>query len=242
MSIGKNAPQWHLPGYSGHVPRYAESFGVTYARATSAVLEPVRNPSPCVYQWQEGSGTAATTRSVTQSPGFLPGPGYNGVLHTVAGQPQVTVTQGSKTNLKAYYDSLAREEAATHAKAAALGVPVQEKKKTRNNSNVSMGDQFYWTGKHMFQTSFQEAFPDIAKANKQAAGPGPRVNYTAVEKDAAKAHALVHPHALTCTCTCLHTHMQACVSMFGRYQQMYVHMRTSVHTRTCLRAHRRSPT
>lgn len=186
MSVGKNAPQWHLPGYSGHVPRYAESFGVTYARATSAVLEPVRNPSPCVYQWQEGSGTAATTRSVTQSPGFLPGPGYNGVLHTVAGQPQVTVTQGSKTNLKAYYDSLAREEAAAHAKAAALGVPVQEKKKTRNNSNVSMGDQFYWTGKHMFQTSFQEAFPDIAKANKQAAGPGPRVNYTAVEKDAAK--------------------------------------------------------
>ena len=32
---------------------------------------------------------------------------------------------------------------------------VQQKKKTRNVSNVAMGDNLYWGGKHMFQTTNQ---------------------------------------------------------------------------------------
>ena len=54
-------------------------------------------------------------------------------------------------------DSLLAQEREMKAKSARIGVPVQQKKKTRNDSNVSIGDPLYWVGRHMFLTSNQVA-------------------------------------------------------------------------------------
>jgi len=176
MSTGKNAPQWHVPGYSGHVPAYVNTYGITYAKATSSALTPIRSPSPCMHEWKQG----VSVREVTQSPGTLPGPGYQGFIKN-----KETVIQGTSVDLSAYYKSLGVQETEMRVKAAKMGVPVQQKKKTRNVSNVPMGDNYYWGGRHMFQTSNQEAYPDLEKA-RRAAMPIERVNYTQVEADAAK--------------------------------------------------------
>jgi hypothetical protein len=152
------------------------SFGVTFSRATSSALAPIRCPTPVSHTWKQG----LSVREVTQSPGTLPGPGFEGFIKN-----KENVIQGTRVDLKAYYGSLMTDEQKLRTQAAQLGVPVQQKKRTRNVSNVAMGDNFYWAGRHMFQTTNQEAYPDIAKARKQAL-PITRVQYTAVEQDAAK--------------------------------------------------------
>lgn len=177
MSRGKDAPKWHVPGYCGHVPQYMGSYGITYARATESALAPIRSPTPLGQQWAQGT---VSVREVTQTPGTLPGPGFNGFI-----KDKENITQGSVVDLRAYYDSLLAQEREMKAKSARIGVPVQQKKKTRNDSNVSIGDPLYWVGRHMFLTSNQEAYPDLEK-QRRAAMPIERVNYSAIEIDAAK--------------------------------------------------------
>ena len=59
--------------------------------------------------------------------------------------------------------SLGVQETEMRVKAAKMGVPVQQKKKTRNVSNVPMGDNYYWGGRHMFQTSNQARIPTFGQ-------------------------------------------------------------------------------
>jgi DNA-directed RNA polymerase specialized sigma54-like protein len=96
-----------------------------------------------------------------------------------------STTQGTRVDLVAYYKSLATQEQELKNKAAAMGVPVQKKKTTRNTSNVAMGDPYFFAGRHMFETSNQASYPDLEK-KRRAAMPIQRVDYGAVEVDAAK--------------------------------------------------------
>jgi len=175
MSNGKYAPRQHIPGYTGHVPQAQHTYGITFGRASQSALTPIRSPTPFTYAY----GDQARTRTVTATPGSLPGPGFSAFLG------KENVQQGTVVDLPTYYKSLAVQEAEMKTVAAKSGLPMQAKKKTRNVSNVEMGDRFFWSGKHMFQTSNQEAYPDIAKIKRQSM-PYIRVAYSAVEKDAAE--------------------------------------------------------
>jgi len=174
MSVNNFAPKQHIPGYAGHVPQNNQTYGITYGKATASVLSPIRSPSPFTYEYQNGD----SQREVTQSPGTIPGPGFTAFIG------KEKVCQGSEVDLSLYYKSLAVAEAEMKARAAELGIPVQQKKKTRNVSSIEMGDNYFWAGKHMFQTSNQETYPDVEKARRQAL-PIVRVNYGSVERDAA---------------------------------------------------------
>jgi hypothetical protein len=135
--------------YTGHVHKQRETFGATFGNSSKVALQcPPDSPEPMT-SWDLSRG-----KRTMQTTGFnLPGTGF-----TAAAKPQETkqntrtYMQGSKVDIMEYYKTL---DACDYEQ---ILIKSGSSKKAR--SYINMGDNFYYSGPHIWETTYQESYEE----------------------------------------------------------------------------------
>jgi len=139
----------YMPGYTGHVHKQRETFGATFGNSSKVALQcPPDSPEPMT-TWDLSRG-----KRTMQTTGFnLAGTGF-----TAAAKPQETkqntrtYMQGSKVDIIEYYKTL---DACDYEQ---ILIKSGSSKKAR--SYINMGDNFYYSGPHIWETTYQESYEE----------------------------------------------------------------------------------
>lgn len=137
------------PGYTGHIHKQRETFGTTFANGTRVALQcPPDSPEPMTH-WDMSRG-----QRTMQTPGFsLPGSGFTAVAKpSDSNKANRVYVQGSKVDLQEYYKAL---EACDYEQ---ILIKSGSAKKAR--SYMKQGDNFYYSGPHMFETTYMESYEE----------------------------------------------------------------------------------
>lgn len=148
----------HLPGYTGYIPNNQYAFGSTYGKTCELGLQKARTPrghEPKYNYFNTTSGT--TNREIKQEIPCVPGPGYTGFMETLQ------MHQGSQMEIDAFYRAVAQEMKDVKEAYAKAGKTVVQKNRVRNASNIKWGDNFVWSGPHMFYSTYEDTFIDEEK-------------------------------------------------------------------------------
>lgn len=147
-----------MPGYTGFVPKIQNIMASTYANSSRLAMScpPTPDIETVEYNWNVGK-----RRLRTAAP--LAGTGFRGFLNESDGVPfemsttmtQVDYTQGSRVNLASYYEDQRRKM--ERQKRENPRSVTQKRNPVRNISQVPFGDSFYYSGKHMFETTTKES-------------------------------------------------------------------------------------
>mmetsp|Transcript_3480 Transcript_3480/g.6933 ORF Transcript_3480/g.6933 Transcript_3480/m.6933 type:complete len:316 (-) Transcript_3480:79-1026(-) len=147
----------HLPGYTGFVPKLQNVIATTYATSSRVALmcPPTPDLETVDYDFLAGS-----RRLRTASP--LAGTGFHGFIDEMSALPfegeetqQREYRQGGRVNLGSYYSDQHRKmETMKRINPRAV---TQKRNPVRNMSQVPFGDDYYYSGKHMFETTTKEA-------------------------------------------------------------------------------------
>mmetsp|Transcript_6716 Transcript_6716/g.16460 ORF Transcript_6716/g.16460 Transcript_6716/m.16460 type:complete len:316 (-) Transcript_6716:110-1057(-) len=148
----------HLPGYTGFVPKIQNVIATTYATSSRVALSCPPTPDMETVNYDFASGSR---RLRTASP--LAGTGFHGFIDELQALPHDgdeetdarDYRQGSKVNLGSYYSDQHRKmETLKRINPRAV---TQKRNPVRNMSQVPFGDYFYYSGKHMFESTTKEA-------------------------------------------------------------------------------------
>mmetsp|Transcript_49591 Transcript_49591/g.116934 ORF Transcript_49591/g.116934 Transcript_49591/m.116934 type:complete len:482 (+) Transcript_49591:214-1659(+) len=147
--------EWTV-GYTGHVPRLRETFAVRNKVASDSVcssdMSSSRNPFQVIDE--RGGQRRLLSSPLTRPPGTgFVGTSYSAKTREQRGNQNVDIyQQGTRVHLKSYYDAC---EATNYRdiliKAGFAG---------KNKSSVHVGDSYFYSGKHMYETTQKEAFRD----------------------------------------------------------------------------------
>mmetsp|Transcript_37281 Transcript_37281/g.76410 ORF Transcript_37281/g.76410 Transcript_37281/m.76410 type:complete len:337 (-) Transcript_37281:108-1118(-) len=142
----------HVPGYTGFIPRIQNSFAQTFTAATRVAMScpPTPDIEATSYDFQSGMRHLTT-------PNPLPGTGFLGFVEEAESpEPAKRYMQGGPVNLTSYYEDQVRK--VERVKTENPRMLTQKKSPVRNLSQVPMGDTYYYSGKHMFQTTTKESY------------------------------------------------------------------------------------
>jgi len=164
-------PGTQIPGYTGHIHKHRETFGASFANATRVAQQcPPDSPEPTTH-WEQGKGTRVMTTD-----GFsLPGTGFTATAKqsdTQKGRHHVYV-QGSKVDLMNYYKTL---EANNYEQ-----VLIKSGSSSKARSYVALGDNYYFSGAHAWETTYAESFDEEARYEAVKDGEPPKEQ--AVQKE-----------------------------------------------------------
>ena len=147
----------HMPGYTGFVPKIQNVLSSTYANSSRIAMScpPTPDIETVEYNWLLGRRSLRTAAP-------LAGTGFSGFLNEEDGVDletslthQKDYVQGSRVNLMSYYEDQSRK--LEKAKRENPKSVTQRKNPVRNISKVPFGDTFYYSGKHMFETTSKES-------------------------------------------------------------------------------------
>jgi len=188
--------QEHMPGYTGFVPKLQNSFAHTFAATTRMAMScpPTPDIETVNYDFLHGK-----RRLRTASP--MPGSGFYGFVQDHGKPPldmlgQTTTmerlerqyVQGGPVNLASYYDDQQRRvERLKRENPRAI---TQKRNPVRNISQVPFGDYFYYTGKHMFETTTTETYGH--KDSVSARSPADVLRQSEEEHDLAYQYKVAH--------------------------------------------------
>mmetsp|Transcript_29479 Transcript_29479/g.74061 ORF Transcript_29479/g.74061 Transcript_29479/m.74061 type:complete len:320 (+) Transcript_29479:195-1154(+) len=148
-NVAQRKTRDQLPGYTGHVHKLRQTFGTTYSNASRVALQcPPDSPEP-MSQWDQARGT----RVMTASGYNLPGSGFTALAipnETTKGDR--VYVQGSSVDLGGYYRTL---EANNYDQ-----VLIKSGSPKKAKSHLVMGDNFYYSGQHVWETTYQETFKE----------------------------------------------------------------------------------
>ncbi|KAJ1471296.1 hypothetical protein T484DRAFT_1844740 [Baffinella frigidus] len=145
----------YFPGYAGHVPKLLHNFGRSYTPGTRTALK----TPPAPKARPVSSYDQARNRRVLSVQHLLPGNSFSGSEFRIQGvggenslmlpddNGNIQYLQGSRVDIAAYYTSL-----------AARNYEQLLIKSVKARSNIEMGDRYYFTGPHMWQTTQKESF------------------------------------------------------------------------------------
>jgi len=172
----ETASDWTC-GYTGHVPRLRDTFAVrnvfaaSFLKADEAMTESAgtsasrprttastpssRSGMSSVGGGPRVEGVVGGQRRLLTSPTLkYPGNGFCGTLLPARRTDRVSqmqvYDQGTKVNLSSYYDTC---EAANYRISQ-----IQSGFAGKNKSNIRNGDLYYFSGKHMYETTQSEAY------------------------------------------------------------------------------------
>mmetsp|Transcript_45439 Transcript_45439/g.108449 ORF Transcript_45439/g.108449 Transcript_45439/m.108449 type:complete len:312 (-) Transcript_45439:47-982(-) len=135
-----------VPGYTGHIHKHRETFGASFANATRVAQQcPPDSPEPTTH-WELGKGTRVMTTD-----GFsLPGTGFTAAAKQSDTQKgHLVYVQGSKVDLLNYYKTL---EANNYEQ-----VLIKSGSSSKARSYVNLGDNYYFSGAHVWETTYMES-------------------------------------------------------------------------------------
>jgi len=136
-----------IPGYSGHIHKARETFGTTFTNSSRVAMQcPPDSPEPMA-EWSKG------TRVMTAKGFSLPGTGFSATAtpNQVAKGDKVYI-QGSSVDLGGYYKTL---EANNYSQ-----VLIKSGSHSKAKSSLIMGDNFYYSGQHVWETTYGETFKE----------------------------------------------------------------------------------
>uniref|UniRef100_A0A6U4UY24 EF-hand domain-containing protein n=1 Tax=Hemiselmis andersenii TaxID=464988 RepID=A0A6U4UY24_HEMAN len=148
-NVAQRKTRDQIPGYTGHVHKLRETFGTTYSNASRVALQcPPDSPEP-MSQWDQSRGT----RVMTASGYNLPGSGFTAMAIPNETQKGDRVyVQGSSVDLAGYYKTLEANEYQQ--------VLIKSGSPKKAKSHLIMGDNFYYSGQHVWETTYQETFKE----------------------------------------------------------------------------------
>lgn len=158
----------YIPDYTGHVPRLRQTFGMSCLRASDSLGRTVAKPEQRTGDLQKLAYVQDGQRKLGLSRGVqLLGTGFTATC-TSTGKEKLqdnvdadVYVQGTKVNLKAYYDTCRAHNF--------QNLLIKAGNPGKNQSNISLGDNFYYCGKHMYETTHKEAY----QKGKDTANNGP---------------------------------------------------------------------
>uniref|UniRef100_A0A7S4KPR6 EF-hand domain-containing protein n=1 Tax=Guillardia theta TaxID=55529 RepID=A0A7S4KPR6_GUITH len=160
----------HIPGYSGFIPKFQFHHGLTFASATRAVM--ACPPTPDFDTTVTMDYRVGRRRVMTSSP--ILGTGFSSLrgLDPSDEDDNVgprTFLQGGPVNLASYYEDLQRK--VDRMRKENPKSITQRKNPLRNRSQVTVGDGYYYTGKHMFTTTFKESYDEKIQPESEDESP-----------------------------------------------------------------------
>jgi len=154
--------EWTV-GYTGHVPRLRETFAVRNKVASDSLQAVEVSPARGPFQVIEARG--GQRRLLTSTHSRPPGTGFVGTsfppkTREMRGNTNVDIyNQGTRVHLQSYYEACeANEYRDILIKAGYAG---------KNKSSVHVGDSFFYSGKHMYETTQREAYPNPSKPGEE---------------------------------------------------------------------------
>jgi hypothetical protein len=131
------------------VHKQRETFGNTFSNSTRVAMQcPPDSPEPMTH-WDMSKG-----QRTMQTQGFsLPGTGFTAASKpTEAAKNTRVYVQGSKVDLGEYYKTL---ESCDYEQ---ILIKSGSSKKAR--SYINLGDNFYYSGQHIWETTYQESYDE----------------------------------------------------------------------------------
>lgn len=137
--------------YTGHVHKQRDCFGTTYSNSTRVAMQcPPDSPEPMTH-WDMSRG-----QRTMQTSGFaLAGSGFTAASKPTEDSKSSRIyVQGSKVDLAEYYKTL---EECNYEQ---ILIKSGSSKKAR--SYINLGDNFYYSGQHVWETTYQESYEEEA--------------------------------------------------------------------------------
>jgi len=161
-------PHAQVPGYTGFIPKIQNTFSTTFTIASRVAMSCPPTPDLETVHIDFARGRRSLR---TAAP--LAGTGFLGFVSepTADGEGRFRqYTQGTPVNLAEYYEDQKRK--VDRMRIENPKALTQKKNPIRNASQIRFGDYFYYSGKHMYDTTSTESYEE-AKLQQKPDGLSP---------------------------------------------------------------------
>ena len=159
--LTRSCAHTQVPGYTGFIPKIQNTFSTTFTSATRVAMSCPPTPDLETVHIDFARGRR---RLQTSCP--LPGTGFMGfVPEADADSRYKQYSQGTSVNLEEYYEDQKRK--VDRMRRESPKALTQMKNPIRNSSQIRFGDYYYYSGKHMYDTTNAESYEEAKLHQKQ---------------------------------------------------------------------------